>query len=169
MMDSVRALFGRLFPRQFDNCFKGFRPALWLLGLYVALKLVMSANSLVNTASVASGADGFMLESYGADGGRAVLMLFAMVVLGQLTLALLGLAVLLRYRSMAPFVFLLLAVEHIGRRLIVRDYAVQRAQEMPAGAYVNLALLALLLIGLALSLWRPARQAEPSAAANSNS
>ena len=48
----------RLFPKQFDDQFPGKRPALWLLGFLIALKLVMSVNSIFNTASVASGADG---------------------------------------------------------------------------------------------------------------
>ncbi len=60
---------------------------------------------------------------------------------------------------MVPFVFLLLAAEHVGRRLIIRNYAIERSQEISAGAYINLTLLALLLIGLALSLWRSPREA----------
>ena len=150
----VAAMFERLLPKQFDNRFEGKRLALWLLGLLLALKIVMSVNALVNTAAVATGADGFPLESYGGDGARAVLRLFAMSSLGQLALGLVGVVALLRYRAMVPFVFLLLAAEAIGRRLIARSYAIERSQDMSAGFYLNLALLALLLIGLALSLWR---------------
>jgi hypothetical protein len=159
MSSVVRTTFGRLFPKQFDSRFEGRRAALWLLGLLVALKLLMSVNSILNTAKIAATADGFPLESYGADGARAVLMLFAIAALGQLALALLGLAALLRYRAMVPFVFLLLAAEHVGRRLIVRNYAIERSQEISAGTYINLTLLALLLIGLALSLWPAPRDA----------
>ncbi len=154
----------RLFPKQLDNRFDGHRLALWLLGAYLALKLVMSVNSIVNAGSVASGADGFRLESYGGDGANAVLMLFALVALGQLTLTVLGITALLRYRAMIPFVFLLLLGEHAARRLIVQAYAVERSQAVPVGAPVNLILLAVLIVGLALSLW-PAR-ARPSASAD---
>ena len=45
----------RLFPDRIDNRFAGHRLALWLLGIHLALKLVMSVNSIVNTASIASG------------------------------------------------------------------------------------------------------------------
>lgn len=145
----------RLFPRQLDNRFGGHLAALWLLGLLLALKLVMSFNSILFTAKIAGNADGFKLASYGGDGARAVLMLFEMVALGQLALAAVGLAALVRYRSMVPLVFLLLAAEHVGRFSIARGYAIERAQSVPAGVYVNLALLALLLTGLALSLRRP--------------
>lgn len=145
----------RVFPRQFDNCFRGHRSALWLLGVLLGLKFVMSFNSIVFTTRIATKADGFPLASYGGDGARAVLMLFEMVALGQLALAAIGLCVLSKYRSMTSLIFLLLAAEQTGRILISRSYAVERAEAVPAGVYVNLALLALLLTGLALSLRRP--------------
>jgi hypothetical protein len=151
----------RLFPRQIDNRFEGHRLALWLLALLVGLKLIVSLNSILNTAAVASGADGFPLDSYGADGARAVLMLFAIGAVANLTLALFGVAVLVRYRAMVPFVFLLSIFEHVGRRLVVETYSIERAQALPAAFAINMAVLALLLIGLALSLWP--RKPAPSA------
>ena len=146
-------MLSRLFPRQIDNRFEGQRLALWLLAILVALKLLVSLNSILNTESVAVGADGFRLESYGGDGARAVLMLFAVGAVANLTLALLGLAVLVRYRAMVPLVFLLSLFEHAGRRLIVQAYAIERAQAMSAGFAINMAVLGLLLLGFGLSLW----------------
>ena len=152
----------RLFPPQFDERFDGHALALWILGVLVALKLVMAVNSIVNTAAVAGGADGFPLQSYGGGGAQAVLMLFAAGAMAQLTLAALGLAALLRYRSMLPFLYLLLLFEFAGRRFIVQAYAVERAQTGSSGVAINVALLALLLGGLGLSLWP--RKASPPAA-----
>lgn len=143
----------RLFPKQLDKHFEGHRAALWLLGLLLGLKLVMSFNSIAFTAKIAGEADGFPLKSYGGDGARAVLMLFEMVAVGQLALAAAGLIAIVRYRSMTALIFLLLAAEQIGRISIGRSYAIDRSQPLPAGVYVNLALLALMLTGLALSLW----------------
>ena len=154
-------MFDRLLPRQFDNRFDGYRLALWLLGLLLALKLVISVNSLLNTASVAAGADKFPLASYGADGANAVLMLFALHALAGLMLTLVGILALVRYRAMVPFVFLLLAVEQIARRLIVQAYAIQRSEPTSAAVIVNMTLLGLLLLGLALSLWPRKRTAAP--------
>lgn len=142
----------RLFPSQIDNRFDGYRAALWLLGLFIALKLVMSINSIVNTASVAVGADGFPLDSFGPAAARAVLMLFALTALGQLALAAIALTALIRYRAMVPFIYLVLLGEQLGRRFIVQSYAVTRTEGVAAGGYVTLALLALLTLGLVLSL-----------------
>ena len=149
----------RLFPRQADNRFGGQRLALWLLAILIGLKLVVSLNSILNTASVAEGADGFRLASYGADGARAVLMLFALGAVANLVMALLGVAVLVRWRAMVPFVYLLALLEHGARRLVVQGYAIERAEALSAGGAINLAILALLLAGLCLSLW-PRRSAD---------
>ena len=150
-------MLNRLFPKQVDNRFDGHRAALWLLGLFVALKLAMSVNSILNTASVASGADGLPLDSFGPAAARTVLMLFALLSLGQLTLAVIALTTLIRYRGMVPFIYLVLLGEQLARRLIVQSYAVARTESTPVGWYVNFGLLALLTLGLVLSLI-PTRQ-----------
>lgn len=157
----IATIFGRLLPRPVSNRFEGYRAALWLLGLYIALKLAMSINSIVNTAAVASGADGIPLDSFGPEAARTVLMLFALMSLGQLTLALVALTILIRYRAMIPFIYLMLLGEALARRLIVRGYEVARA-DGAAGWYVNVALLALLALGLGLSLVHRRRPKTPS-------
>ena len=141
-----------LFPRQVDNTFGGYTAALWLLGLFIALKLAMSVNSMLNTAAVAAGADGLPLDSFGPAAARAVLMLFALVALGQLMLAVIALVTLIRYRALVPFIYLVLLGEHLARRFIVQGYAVERIEGTPVGWYVNAGLLTLLTIGLVLSL-----------------
>jgi len=155
-------MFNRIFPRQADNTFGGYRAALWLLGLFIALKLAMSVNSMLDTASVAAGADGLPLDSYGPAAAQTVLMLFALTALGQLTITMFALVTLIRYRAMVPFIYLLLLGEQLARRLIVQGYAVPRTEGMPAGRYVTFGLLALLTLGLVLSLI-PSRQ-RPAAA-----
>lgn len=142
----------RLFPGQVDNSFGGLRPALWLLGLLIALKLVMSLNSIFNTASVAAGADGIPLESFGQAAARTVLLLFALMSLGQLFLTLIALTALVRYRALVPFIYLVLLAEHGARRLIAQSYAAPGSQSSAIAWYVNYGLLTLLMIGLLLSL-----------------
>jgi hypothetical protein len=154
-------MLNRLFPRQADNAFDGNRAALWLLGLFIALKLAMSVNSILNTASVASGADGLPLDSYGPAAAQTVLMLFALTALGQLALAAIALTVLIRYRALVPFIYLVLLGEQLARRFIVQDYSVVRTEGIPAGWYVTLGLLALLTLGLVLSLISTRRRSIP--------
>ena len=150
----------RLFPRQVDNRFDGHRSALWLLGFLVALKLVVSLNSIFNTALVAQGADGIPLDSFGPAAAREVLMLFALVALGQLILALIALAVLIRWRALVPFLYLVSLAEQLARRLLVESQDVTRSAASPIAWYVTWGVLGLLALGLALSLL-PARSGRP--------
>ena len=144
-------MLDRLLPARIDNEFHGHRAALWLLGLHVALKLVMSLNSIFNTRSVATGADGLRLDALPLDGAQALLMLFALVAIGQLFLTLLALLALARYRAMVPLVFAMLLLEQLCRRALALGYAVPR-EGPPVGTYINIGLTAILLIGLVLSL-----------------
>lgn len=156
----------RLLPRRIDNLYHGRRLGLWLLGLHLGLKLVIGINSIANTARIAGGPDGFRLASYGADGARAVLMLFSVNAVASLTLALLGVIALLRYRAMVPLVILLLLFEFAGRRLIIESYEIERAQALNFAFAINMAMLALLLGALILSLW-PRRHAASAPAPES--
>ena len=150
-------MLDRLFPRHVDNRFEGHRAALWLMGLLIALKLVVSLNSMFNTALVAQGADGIPLDSFGPDAAREVLTLFALVALGQLILALIALAALIRWRALVPFLYLVSLVEMLARRLIVQTHDIARAGASPIAWYVTWGVLILLALGLLLSLL-PARR-----------
>lgn len=142
-----------LFPRTIDNIYRGQWPGLALFVLFITVKLMMSVNSIVNTRGVATGADGIPLDGYGAGGAEAVLSLFALLALDQLTLAFLGVIALVRYRAMIPLTFLIFLVEHLGRRALLALNPIDRPDGAPIALYINLALAAVLLIGLLLSLW----------------
>ena len=150
-------MLDRLFPRQIDNRYDGYRAALWLLGLLTALKLVVATNSIVNTASVAAGADGIPLDSFGPEAARAVLMLFSLSALGDLILALIGVAALIRYRAMVPVLYLMSIGEYVAQRVIVANHAVARSGGISFASSIPWAVLGLLTLGLVLSLM-PARR-----------
>ena len=154
-------LLDRLLPSQADNRFEGCRAALWLLGLLIALKMIMSLRSIFDTVSVARDADGIPLDSFGPGAAREVLLLFALMALGHLVLTLVALAVLIRWRALVPFIYLVLLGEHLGRRLIAQSYRAAGTPVADVAWYVNYGLLTLLTLGLVLSLVR-ARGAERS-------
>jgi len=144
----------RLLPLPADNLHRGATLALWLLALIVLVKAAMGLNVIFNGRSVAVGADGIALDSFTAGGAQTVLAMFAIWGLGQLVLCAVGTTALLRYRSLVPFAYSLFLFEHLGRKLILRWLPVARTGSAP-GSWVNLALVALMLTGLALSLVRP--------------
>ena len=144
----------RIFPKQIDNTHRGHPAALWLLLAFVLLKFLMSANSLLNTRSVATGGDGIPLDAMTPEGVQVTLMLFALLALSQLVLTLQAALVLALYRGMIPLMYLLLLGEHVARRVLIMIHAVPRTDGMQVGFYINLGLLVVLAAGFALSLAR---------------
>ena len=142
-----------LLPRRVDNAYRGRRIALWLFALLVLLRTAMSLNIIFNGRYVATSADGIPLDAFPHAAAQTAVSLFALVGFGQLIFCLLCALVLVRYRGMVPLMFALFLLEHLGRRLLLLLLPIPRVGA-PPGFYVNLTLLAIMLAGTALSLWR---------------
>jgi hypothetical protein len=146
-------MFARVFPRVIDNVYRGQWLGLALFVVFVALTLVKSVNSILNTRAVVTGADGIPLDSYGAAGAETVLSLFSLLSVGPLVLALLAVIALVRYRAMIPLLFLAFFTEHAIRRALAALNPIDRPEGAPVGFYINLALAAILALGFVLSVW----------------
>lgn len=142
-----------LFPRVADNRYPGQRLGLWLFTLML-LKIAMGLNVMLNSPEVARSADGVPVDTFGASAAAAFSFIFAAWGLGQLVLGMASLVVLLRYRSLIPLAYLALLVEQLGRMLLRFQWPVERIASAP-GTTINIALAAIMVAGLILSLWRP--------------
>ena len=146
-------MLGRIFPKQFDNAYRGHWLAIWLLALVVLAKSIMCYQSLFNTGFAIQTADSIALDTFGAAGARAFVSIFRLLGLDNLLLNLLGVGVLIRYRAMIPFMYLLLTVEQVSRKLLLLTNPIVRTGAPPVLPFnINLVLLTMLLIGLILSL-----------------
>jgi len=144
-------MLSRILPQPIDNTYLGHRLAVWLLGAVVFMKTGIALGTLFNGRAAAQSADGIPLDSFGAEGAQAVVALFAIWGLAQLTISVFGVLALTRYRALIPFMFLLLLVEHLARKAVLWWKPISRIGT-PPGSYINLALVALVVIGLVLSL-----------------
>lgn len=146
-------MLNRFLPRQADNTYGGYKLALWLFAVVVLMKTAISLGCIFNGRVAAGSADGIPLDTFTPAGAQAVVSLFAAWGLAQLIICLLCTLVLARYRALVPFMFALLLLEHLSRRLIYQVLPIARTGR-PSGFFVNLALVAVMVVGLALSLWR---------------
>ncbi len=148
----------RLFPRVIDNTYRGAWIAIWLLVLILLMKLAIAGGSIFNSRQAAGDADGIPLGLLGAQGVEIVISLFVLLALAQLTLALLGVIALIRYRGMISLVYLLLLIEQAGRRLLSAAHPMPRIDTsgagLPIGTIINLAILGAMILGFGLSLMR---------------
>jgi hypothetical protein len=145
-------MLDRLLPRRPDSGFEGHPFALWLLWLLLGLMMIVSLRSIFDTAAVASGPDGLPLATVGASARQTILMLFALDSVGELTIALIGVVALLRYKALVPMIYLFLIGEQVGRRLVIQAHLVPRAEGSLSGWYLVFAILGSLSLGFILSL-----------------
>jgi MYXO-CTERM domain-containing protein len=146
-------MFDRLLPQHVDNSFRGHKLALWLFAVVVFMKTSIGLGTIFNGRNAAVSADGIPLDTFGPPGEQAFLSVFAVWGLAQATIGFLCLIVLVRYRALVPLMFALVLLEHLLRRLIFFVMPISRTGDAP-GLLINVALIAVLVVGLALSLRR---------------
>ncbi len=143
----------RILPKSIDNNYRGRRLALWIFLPVLLMKTAIGLGTIFNGRDAAQSADGIPLASFGAGGADAVVALFAIWGLSQLVFSVFGILALVRYRTLIPFLFVLLIAEHLARKWILLVKPIPTTGT-PPGVYINLVLLALMILGLMLSLWR---------------
>ncbi|HEY3399224.1 MAG TPA: hypothetical protein VGK03_01210 [Geothrix sp.] len=145
-------MLDNILPRHIDNTFRGQKPALWFFGAMVFMKTTQSLAVLFGGPSVISSADGIPLDTYVPAAAQTVVSLWALLGLTRFWICLLCVLVLVRYRSMVPFMFALLLLHDLGRSLVLHFLPIIRTGT-PPGPLVNQAILVMTMVGLVLSLW----------------
>ena len=125
-------MFDQVLPQRIDNTYRGHKLALWLFGLLLLMKIAMSLSSIFNGYSVATSADGIPLDTFTPAGAQAVIALFAIWGLSHFVICLLCILVLIRYRSMIPFMFAVLLLEHLSRKVIFTSFPSSGSERHPA-------------------------------------
>jgi hypothetical protein len=136
--------------------------AVWFFVMIVLVKIAQNLSVLFGGPSVVSSADGIPLDTYSTAAAETVVSLWALLGLTRLWIILLCILVLVRYRSMIPFMFVMLLLNDLGR-IVVLYFLPIATTGTPPGPRVNLALLALTIAGLVLSLLKNRNQTRQSA------
>ena len=139
-------------PKSADNNYRGHKIGLVLLGFVLLMRTAMSVGSVFNGYNTATTADGIPLDTYTPAGAQTVLALFGLNGLANLTLVLIGVVILVRYRTLVPFMFGILLLQHLSRYVLLQAMPIARTGA-PPGTMINLVILTILILGLALSMW----------------
>jgi hypothetical protein len=145
-------IINRLFPQPIDNTYRGYRIALVMFGLVVAVRALQSILIIVNGHSIAQSADGIPLETYPAAAAQTIVAIFAISSLNRLIISLICAVVLVRYRSAVPFMFVVLVLSYLASQVILRFVPIVTAGT-PPGPIMNIVMFSLAIVGLALSLF----------------
>lgn len=156
-------MLGLLFPRVIDNKFRGQWLGYWLMAPVLVMKLGIAVASML-TPREANKADAINVSTYSEPALRDAMTSTALLGLLHLCIGLICLLAMIRYRAMVPLVYLWLMIEFLGRRVILELYPIDRVPGPSGASIVNLALFAMLALGLALSVWPRRNPPEHSAA-----
>jgi hypothetical protein len=146
-------MFEKLLPQPINNTYSGSKIALWLFGLIVFVQILQSVMVILNGQMTAQSADGIPLETYPAAAAQTILAIFMVSSLRRLIISLICAVVLFRYRSAVPLMFVVLGLSSLGGQVILQFVPIVRVGT-PPGVVMNLIMFGLIIVGLALSLWR---------------
>jgi hypothetical protein len=147
-------MLNRFLPQRADNAYRGHKLALWIFAIVTFMRAVMSLNSALNPRTTARFADGIPIHTYPPAAEQAAVYLFSLLGWYSFIVCLLCLLVFIRYRTLVPVGFTLLLLQSLGAKLIAHLLPIVRTGT-PPGIYVNWILVALMVVGLALSIrWR---------------
>jgi hypothetical protein len=145
----MKSILATLLPATADNTIRGVKLPVYVFMLIALLSTVRSCIHLFAPDGGAGSIAGMDLSAAGADG---TIFAFALWGAAQLVYALIQLLVAFRYRSLVPFMWLLLILETLLRTLVGHTKPVTFAHT-PPGAIANRVVLVLAVLMLALSLW----------------
>ena len=143
----------RIRPVSLDNDYRGWKTALWLFGAILIVKGLQSVMIIFNSWSTITQADGIPLDSYPHDAAENIVATFAISSLWRLIVCLLGVVVLIRYRTGVALMFLVWIVSYLGAQLLDQWEPLVRVGT-PPGVLVNLALFAVMVAGFIFSVLR---------------
>jgi hypothetical protein len=154
----MKKLFETLLPAKIDNVIRGIKLPFYIFALYAIVSTVRSCIHLLSADGGAGTIAGMDLSVAGADG---IIFAFALWGSSQLLFAIIQLLVVFRYKSLVPFMYLMLILETLLRELVGKMKPVSFAHT-PPGAISNQIILPLAALMLILSLWSAYRQTSES-------
>lgn len=145
----MKKILSILLPPKADNTICGMKLPVVVFTLITLISLVRSCIHLFAPDGGAGSIAGMDLSVAGASG---IIFAFALWGSAQLIYALIQLVVVLCYRSLVPFMYVLLIVETLLRELVGRIKPVTFAHT-PPGAVGNIVYLPLAVLMLVLCFW----------------
>jgi hypothetical protein len=146
----------RIFPKQVDNNFQSYKIAAIIFLLVTILTIIRSC---IHILAPDGGAGSIAGIDVSVAGGSDIVSMFAFWGLSQLLMGIVYLVVYFRYKSLIPFMYLLILVEYSGRIAIGLIKPLQ-ASHTPPGAIGDYIMIPLAILMLILSLKRPKKKTD---------
>ncbi len=142
-----------LFPKHFDNQYRGHTIALWFFYVITAVTLWRSQHHLLSADGGAQSIATIPLDTYSLGASSTIVGVFALWGLSQLIIGLLYLLAALRYKSMIPVFYLLGVGEYAMRASFIGYFKPVETMGDAPGAIANIPFMIVFSVMLVLSLW----------------
>jgi len=150
----MKTIFEFFLPAKADNTIRGSKLPFYI---FLVVALVGSVRSFIHILSPDGGAGSIAGMDLSVTGANGIIFAFALWGSAQLIYALLQWMVILRYRSLVPFMWLVQLMETLLRMLVGQIKPVTFAH-VPPGAIGNYVYLAVSALILAFYVWEAFNQ-----------
>ena len=146
----MKNMIVKIFPKDINNDYKGYRIAAYIFMIY---SIISITRSCIHFFSPDGGA-GSIAHIDLSQGGKNIIFAFGLWGSSQLILAFIQLLVSIKYKSLLPFMYILLFLEYCFRALlgIMKPLVFKAGAGTPPGGYLDKIMIPLALIMLTLSL-----------------
>ncbi len=134
-----------LFPKQITNELRSSRI---IVLVFIVITIVTLVRSCIHLLAPDGGAGSIAGIDLSIAGGGNIIAIFALWGLSQLIIGFVFLVVLLRYKSLIPFMYILIVIEYSGRIMIgyMKPLLVTHVPPGAIGNYIMVPLAVLMLI-----------------------
>lgn len=146
----MKNIITKIFPKNICNDYNGYGIAVYVFVIYSVASMVRSCIHFFSP----DGGAGSIAHIDLSQGGKNIVFVFSLWGSSQLILALIQLLVSVRYKSLLPFMYVLLFLEYCFRALlgIVKPLVLEAGAGTPPGGYLDKIMIPLALVMLILCL-----------------
>ncbi len=146
----MKTIITKIFPENVNNDYKGYGIAAYVFAIYSVMSIVRSCIHIFSP----DGGAGSIAHVDLSQGGENIIFVFALWGTSQLILAFVQLLVSIRYKSLLPFMYVLLFLEYCFRALLgmMKPLVFEAGAGAPPGGYLDNIMIPLALVMFLLSL-----------------
>jgi hypothetical protein len=149
----LSTLLKKLLPEKAENAYKGYKVAEIT---FLIITIVTVIRSLIHFLAPDGGAESIATIDLNVEGGSIIVGIFALWGVSQLLIGIVYLIVYFRYKSLIPFMYLLIIIEYIMRILVGIMKPIETVGIAP-GAVANYIIIPLAIAMFFLSFLQPKR------------
>ncbi len=148
----MKEMINKVFPKTIDNNYKGVKVALYVFYILTLVTLWRSQHHLFAADGGAQSIASIPLDTFTSNGELAVIGIFSLWGLSQLIIGFIYLIVAWRYKSLIPFMYLLMFFEYVVRMFYIGNFKPIPTVETAPGAIANIVLVIIVPLLFILSI-----------------